>query len=100
MRSFEPQCNGNNRILVALSFVDTLFFSGGRLEGSKRNLNFQGATWHHLKHLPSKDFFSKSIIICKLDRNRYHFIATAVAATEDLILGFRLSSCSGTEKII
>jgi len=21
--------------------------SGGRLEGSKRNLNFQGATWHH-----------------------------------------------------
>jgi hypothetical protein len=22
--------------------------SGGRLAGSKRNLNFQGATWHHL----------------------------------------------------
>ncbi len=72
-------------------------FSGGRPEGSKRNLNFQGATWHHFKHLQSKDFFSQSIIICKLDRNRYHVVATAVAAAEDLVLGFRLSSCSGTE---
>jgi len=33
------------------------FFSGGRPEASKRNLNFQSATWHHLKHLQSKDFF-------------------------------------------
>jgi hypothetical protein len=24
-------------------------FSGGRPEVSKRNLNFQSATWHHLK---------------------------------------------------
>jgi hypothetical protein len=24
-----------------------LVFSGGRLEASKRNLNFQSATWHH-----------------------------------------------------
>ncbi len=27
-----------------------MIFSGGRPEGSKRNLNFQSATWHHLKH--------------------------------------------------
>ncbi len=26
---------------------DRLIFSGGRPEGSKRNLNFQGAMWHH-----------------------------------------------------
>jgi hypothetical protein len=28
--------------------------SGGRPEGSKRNLNFQTATWHHLKHFQRK----------------------------------------------
>jgi hypothetical protein len=71
------------------------FFSGGRPEGSKRNLNFQGATWHQFQHLPSKDCFSHSIIIWKVDRNYYHVIATAVIATavaaaEDLVLGFRL----------
>jgi hypothetical protein len=49
--------------------------------------------WHHLKHFKSKDFFSQSIIICKLDRNRYHVIATAVVATEDLVLGFSFSCC-------
>jgi hypothetical protein len=27
-------------------FVAGFFFSGGRPEASKRNLNFQGATWH------------------------------------------------------
>jgi hypothetical protein len=25
------------------------FVSGGRPEASKRNLNFQGARWHHFK---------------------------------------------------
>jgi len=30
------------------------FVSGGRPEASKRNLNFQAATWHHLKHLQSE----------------------------------------------
>ncbi len=29
----------------------------------------------------------------KLDRNRYRVIATAVAATEDLVLGFSFSCC-------
>jgi hypothetical protein len=29
-------------------------FSGGRPEGSRRNLNFQSATWHHLKHFQRK----------------------------------------------
>jgi hypothetical protein len=29
-------------------------FSGGRPEGSKRNLNFHSATWHHLKHFQRK----------------------------------------------
>jgi hypothetical protein len=28
--------------------------SGGRPEGSKRNLNFQSARWHHLKHFQRK----------------------------------------------
>ncbi len=74
-------------------FVHSMvLISGGRPEGSKLNLNFQGVTWHHLRHLQSKDFF-QSIIICKLDRNRYHVIATAVAAAEDLVLGFSFSWC-------
>ncbi len=33
-------------------------FSGGRHEASKRNLNFQSAMWHHLKHLQVKIFFT------------------------------------------
>jgi hypothetical protein len=40
-----------------LSFISGFFpqfFSGGRHEGSKRNLNFQSATWHHLKHFQRK----------------------------------------------
>jgi len=70
-----------------------LFISGGRPEASKRNLNFQTATWHHLKHLQIKDFFSQSIIICKFDPNCYHVIARVVAAAEDLVLGFSFSCC-------
>jgi len=31
----------------------SVFVSGGRPRGSKRKLNFQSATWHHLKHFPS-----------------------------------------------
>jgi len=31
-------------------------FSGGRPEGSKHNLKFQSAMWHHFKHFQSKDF--------------------------------------------
>jgi hypothetical protein len=31
--------------------------SGGRPEGSKRNLKFQSDMWHHFKHFQSKDFF-------------------------------------------
>jgi hypothetical protein len=34
-----------------------LLVSGGRPEGSKRNLKFQSAMWHHFKHFQSKDFF-------------------------------------------
>jgi hypothetical protein len=34
------------------------FVNGGRLEGSKRNMKFQSAMWHHFKHFQSKDFFS------------------------------------------
>jgi len=40
-----------------LSFISGFFpqfFSGGRPEGSKRNLNFQSATWHHLKNFQRK----------------------------------------------
>jgi len=36
------------------SFFFLIFFSEGRPEGSKRNLNFQSATWHHLKHFQRK----------------------------------------------
>jgi hypothetical protein len=71
-----------NKLLISAM----VFFSGGRPEASKRNLNFQSATWHHLKHLQIKDFFSQSIIICKLNPNHYHVIATVVAAAEDLVL--------------
>ncbi len=74
-------------------FMDNSIISGGSPEASKRNLNFQSATWHHLKHLQIKDFFSRSIIICKLNPNHYHVIATAVAAAEDLVLGFTFSCC-------
>jgi len=38
--------------------------SGGRPEASKRNLNFQSATWHHLKHLQSKDILNCSCCHC------------------------------------
>jgi len=73
-------------------------FSGGRLEGSKCDLNFQGVTRHHCKHLQSKDFFSQSISTCKLDHNCYHVIATAVATLEDLVLGFSFSCCHKLHK--
>jgi len=46
-----------NNFLEQLSgaiFVGFSIFSGGKLEGSKRNLNFQSATWHHLKHCQRK----------------------------------------------
>jgi hypothetical protein len=39
--------------LFPTEFLQT-FVSGGRPEGSKRNLNFQSATWHHLKHFQRK----------------------------------------------
>jgi hypothetical protein len=32
-------------------------FRGGRLEGSKGNLKFQNAMWHHFKHFQSKGIF-------------------------------------------
>jgi len=35
-------------------FFQFSFVSGGRHEGSKCNLNFQSATWHHLKHFQKK----------------------------------------------
>jgi len=37
--------------------VFKFFFSGSRPEGSKHNLKFQSAMWHHFKHFQSKDFF-------------------------------------------
>jgi hypothetical protein len=39
---------------VTFSTHKTCFLSGGRPEGSKLNLNFQSATWHHLKHFQRK----------------------------------------------
>jgi hypothetical protein len=36
--------------------------SGGRPEGSKRNLKFLSAMWHHFKHFQSKDFFSVAFL--------------------------------------
>jgi hypothetical protein len=74
------------------------FFSGGRLEGSKCNLNFQSATWHHFQHLQSKDFFSHFIIICKLDSNCYHVHAMAVVIAKDLVLGLNFSCCHKLHK--
>ncbi len=71
--------NAHDLLTFAISHVYKIF-SGGRLKGSKHNLNFHGATWHHFKHLQSK-FFSQCIIICKLNRNHCHVIATAVATT-------------------
>ncbi len=38
-------------------FKDYGFFNGGRHEGSKRNVKFQSAMWHHFKHFQHKDFF-------------------------------------------
>jgi hypothetical protein len=35
-------------------FFPNFLVSGGRPEGSKLNLNFQSATWHHLKHFQRK----------------------------------------------
>jgi hypothetical protein len=37
--------------------TNRMLFSGGRLEGSKRNLKFQSAMWHHFKHFQIKVFF-------------------------------------------
>jgi hypothetical protein len=39
------------------TFHSKFVISGGRPEGSKRNLKFQSGMWHHFKHLQSKDFF-------------------------------------------
>jgi hypothetical protein len=39
-----------------------------------------------------------SIIIWKLDRNRYRVIAMALATTEDLVLGFSFSCCHKLHK--
>jgi hypothetical protein len=52
-----------SKLLVQPLGIDFLFlkskmivqiFSGGRPEGSKRNLKFQSAMWHHLKHFQRK----------------------------------------------
>jgi hypothetical protein len=45
------------RYFLARPQCDTTLVSEGRPEGSKRNLKFQSATWHHFKHFQSKDFF-------------------------------------------
>ncbi len=50
--------NGKSKGNITLFKGATISFNGGRLEGSKRNLKFQSATWHHFKHFQSKDFFS------------------------------------------
>jgi hypothetical protein len=62
--------SGSTYLHIAQNWI-VFLISGGRPEASKRNLNFQSATWHHLKHLQIKDFFSQSIIICKLDPYGY-----------------------------
>jgi hypothetical protein len=38
---------------VGRDFTISVFVGGGRPRGSKRKLNFQSATWHHLEHFPS-----------------------------------------------
>jgi hypothetical protein len=50
--------NGKSKGNITLFKGATISFSGGRPEGSKCNLKFQSATWHHFKHFQSKDFFS------------------------------------------
>jgi 5-carboxymethyl-2-hydroxymuconate isomerase len=46
-------------LMVSLqAYLFCFLVSGGRPEGSKHNLKFQSAMWHHFKHLQSKIFFS------------------------------------------
>jgi len=38
--------SGGLLLVISYLFAVPVFVSGGRPEASKRNLNFQGATWH------------------------------------------------------
>ncbi len=47
-----------------------LLFSGGRPEGSKRNLNFQSATWHHFfLTCPHKPVEEKTRLLLNMPSN-------------------------------
>jgi hypothetical protein len=61
--SLWQQCVKNIYIYIVLIGI----FSGGRPEGSKRNLKFQSAMWHHFKHFQSKDFFSCCLFFTALE---------------------------------
>jgi len=87
--------------------VQNAIFSGGRLEGSKRNLKFQSATWHHFKQFQNKDLFFlaaflsqdlnySAIIICG-----QYFITSAVKILIIIafkILGVRPTSTLGPRR--
>jgi hypothetical protein len=53
---FGDECIKTNQDFE-LKIFDRCIFSGDRPEGSKHNLKFQSAMWHHFKHFQSKDFF-------------------------------------------
>jgi len=47
----------NVRCRFFVVYDKTCIISGGRPEGSKHNLKFQSAMWHHFKHFQSEVFF-------------------------------------------
>jgi len=49
--------NSSEEVPKEVLIVSQVLFSGGRPEGSKCNLKFQSAMWHHFEHFQSNFFF-------------------------------------------
>jgi hypothetical protein len=58
----------------SLGFFLVDLFSGGRPEGSKPNLKFQSAMWHHFKHSQSKDVFSCCLSFTTLELFFHNYV--------------------------
>jgi len=67
------------------------FFDGGKHEGSKRNLNFQGITGITFNTFKVKIFFTVHNYIQARSQSLPCY--RAVAAAEDLVLGFSFFCC-------
>jgi len=68
------------------ALVLVLIFSGGRLEASKRSLNFQGATWHQFFSCGMRQVCGRYPLGIWKENNVEHFGKWNVCTCEHLVV--------------